>query len=132
MKLVIQRVKDACVMAEGEETGRIGPGFLVLVGIMEGDTEDLCGYLAEKTANLRVFTDEDDKLNRSLKDVGGAVLAVSNFTLGGDCKKGHRPTFIRSAKQPLAEELMSFIWKSSGSRGSGWNRGGSAPIWRSG
>ena len=78
MKLVIQRVKDACVMAEGEETGRIGPGFLVLVGIMEGDTEDLCGYLAEKTAN---------------------------FTLGGDCKKGHRPSFIRSAKQPLAEEL---------------------------
>lgn len=105
MKLVIQRVKNACVMAEGEETGRIGPGFLVLVGIMEGDTEDLCGYLAEKTANLRVFTDEDDKLNRSLKDVGGAVLAVSNFTLGGDCKKGHRPSFIRSAKQPLAEEL---------------------------
>ena len=126
MKLVIQRVKDACVMAEGEETGRIGPGFLVLVGIMEGDTEDLCGYLAEKTANLRVFTDEDDKLNRSLKDVGGAVLAVSNFTLGGDCKKGHRPSFI------WRRSFMSFIWKSSGSRGSGWNRGGSAPIWRSG
>ena len=131
MKLVIQRVKDACVMAEGEETGRIGPGFLVLVGIMEGDTEDLCDYLAEKTANLRVFTDEDDKLNRSLKDVGGAVLAVSNFTLGGDCKKGHRPLSGRRSSL-WRRSFMSFIWKSSGSRGSGWNRGGSAPIWRSG
>ena len=105
MKLVIQRVKDACVTAEGEETGRIGLGFLVLVGVMEGDTEELCGYLAEKTANLRVFTDGQDKLNLSLKDVGGQVLAVSNFTLGGDCKKGNRPSFILSAKQPLAEEL---------------------------
>ncbi len=105
MKLVIQRVKDACVTADGEETGRIGQGFLVLVGVMEGDTEELCGYLAEKTANLRVFTDEQDKLNLSLKDVGGQVLAVSNFTLGGDCKKGNRPSFIQSAKQPLAEEL---------------------------
>ena len=97
MKLVIQRVKDACVTADGEETGRIGQGFLVLVGVMEGDTEE--------TANLRVFTDEQDKLNLSLKDVGGQVLAVSNFTLGGDCKKGNRPSFIQSAKQPLAEEL---------------------------
>ena len=64
MKLVIQRVKNACVTADGEETGRIGLGFLVLVGVMEGDTEDLCGYLAEKTANLRVFTDDQDKLSR--------------------------------------------------------------------
>lgn len=105
MKLVIQRVKNARVTAEGEETGRIGQGFLVLVGVMEGDTPDLCSYLAEKTANLRVFTDHQDKLNLSLKDVGGSVLAVSNFTLGGDCKKGNRPSFVQAAKQPLAEDL---------------------------
>ena len=105
MKLVIQRVSRARVASEGEVLGEIGQGYLVLVGIMEGDTPEMCDYLAGKTADLRVFTDSQDKLNLSLKDVGGAVLAVSNFTLGGDCRKGHRPSFIRAAKQPAAEDL---------------------------
>lgn len=105
MKLVIQRVREACVTSEGEVLGRIGHGFLILIGVMEGDTPDLCGYLAAKTADLRVFTDEQDKLNLSLKDIGGEALVVSNFTLGGDCRKGHRPSFIRSAKPPLADGL---------------------------
>ncbi|MGI5893433.1 MAG: D-aminoacyl-tRNA deacylase [Candidatus Merdivicinus sp.] len=105
MKLVIQRVREACVTSEGEILGKIGQGFLILIGVMEGDTPDLCEYLAGKTADLRVFTDEQDKLNLSLKDIGGEALVVSNFTLGGDCRKGHRPSFIRSAKPPLAEDL---------------------------
>ncbi len=105
MKLVIQRVTEACVTSEGEVLGRIGNGFLILIGVMEGDTPDLCDYLAAKTADLRVFTDEQDKLNLSLKDVGGEALVVSNFTLGGDCRKGHRPSFIRSAKPPIATDL---------------------------
>ena len=103
MKLVIQRVTEACVSSEGEVLGRIGNGFLILIGVMEGDTPDLCDYLAAKTADLRVFTDDQDKLNLSLKDIGGEALVVSNFTLGGECRKGHRPSFIRSA---ISESLI--------------------------
>lgn len=117
MKLVIQRVKEACVTSEGEVLGKIGQGFLVLIGVMEGDTPDLCDYLAGKTADLRVFTDENDKLNLSLKDIGGEALVVSNFTLGGDCRKGHRPSFIRSARPETADELYQLYMAQLRARG---------------
>lgn len=109
MKLVIQRVKEARVTSGEELLGKIGQGFLILIGVMEGDTPDLCEYLAAKTADLRVFTDAEDKLNLSLKDIGGEALVVSNFTLGGDCRKGHRPSFIRSARPEVADELYQLF-----------------------
>ena len=105
MKLVIQRVKNASVVADGTLSGAIDRGFLALCGVMEGDTESQADYLALKTAGLRIFTDSEDKMNLSLKDVGGQVLVVSNFTLGGDAKKGNRPSLIAAAKPPLAETL---------------------------
>ena len=105
MKLVLQRVKNAAVTADGTLSGSIQNGLLALVGVVEGDTEEQAKYLAGKTARLRIFTDEDDKLNLSVKDVGGGVLVVSNFTLAGDCKKGNRPSFDRAGKQPDSEGL---------------------------
>ena len=105
MKLVIQRVKNAAVTADGVLSGRIQNGLLALIGIVEGDTEAQAEYLAGKTARLRIFTDEADKLNLSVQDMKGSVLVVSNFTLAGDCKKGNRPSFDRAAKQPDSEGL---------------------------
>ncbi|MEG2597073.1 MAG: D-aminoacyl-tRNA deacylase [Oscillospiraceae bacterium] len=105
MKLVIQRVKNAVVTADGIESGKIEMGLLVLIGVIEGDTSAQSQYLADKTAQLRIFTDEQDKLNLSVQDIQGSILVVSNFTLGGDCKKGNRPSFIRAAKQPNSEQL---------------------------
>ena len=105
MKLVIQRVKRAAVTADGTLSGSIENGLLALLGVVEGDTEAQAAYLAGKTARLRIFTDEDDKLNLSVRDVQGSVLVVSNFTLAGDCKKGNRPSFDRAAKQPDSEGL---------------------------
>ena len=105
MKLVLQRVKNAAVTADGTLSGSIQNGLLALVGVVEGDTEEQAKYLAGKTARLRIFTDEDDKLNLSVKDVKGSVLVVSNFTLAGDCKKGNRPSFDRAAKQPDSKGL---------------------------
>ena len=86
MKLVIQRVSHAKVTTEGELLGEIGQGLMVLCGVMEGDTEEDARWLADKTAKLRIFTDAEDKLNLSVEDIGGGVLVVSNFTLGGDCR----------------------------------------------
>ena len=105
MKLVIQRVSHAKVTTEGELLGEIGQGLMVLCGVMEGDTEEDARWLADKTAKLRIFTDAEDKLNLSVEDIGGGVLVVSNFTLGGDCRKGNRPSFIAAAKHPLSEDL---------------------------
>lgn len=105
MKLVLQRVSSAAVRADGELTGEIGGGLLVLCGVLEGDSEEDARLLAEKTAKLRIFTDEHDKLNLSVQDVGGSVLVVSNFTLGGDCRKGNRPSFAKAAKPPFSEDL---------------------------
>ena len=105
MKLVIQRVSCAKVVSEGETLGQIGAGLMVLCGVMEGDTSEDAKWLADKTAKLRIFTDDEDKLNLSVGDIGGGILVVSNFTLGGDCRKGNRPSFIAAAKQPLSEDL---------------------------
>ena len=90
MRALVQRVSHASVTIDGRIHGRIGQGFLVLLGITDGDTVDDAVYLADKTVKMRVFTDENDKMNRSLADVGGGLLIVSQFTLYGDCRKGNR------------------------------------------
>ena len=97
MKLVVQRVKSASVEVDGEAVGKIEAGLLVLVGVSHDDTAADTAHLAKKTVNLRVFDDEAGVMNRSVLDVGGDVLAVSQFTLYGDCKKGNRPSYIEAA-----------------------------------
>ncbi len=117
MRCVIQKVTEASVTSDGELTGKIGPGFMVLVGVSAHDTAADVAYMAEKVPNLRIFEDEDGKLNRSLKDVGGAILAVSQFTLYGDARKGRRPGFIEAARPEMANELYEQLvaaWRSQG------------------
>lgn len=101
MKAVIQRVKNASVSVEGKVIGSINVGFLVLLGVYEDDTSYDTEILSKKVSALRIFCDEDDKMNLSLNDVGGGVLVISNFTLCADTKKGNRPSFIL-AKEPIA------------------------------
>ena len=108
MKAVIQRVKNARVGVDGKTVGEISEGYLILVGVMDGDTEEDAEILARKTANLRIFTDEDDKMNKSLLDIDGEVLAVSQFTLCADVKKGNRPSFINSAAPDEANRLYEY------------------------
>ena len=109
MKAVIQRVSEASVTVDGAVVGEIGRGFLVLLGVMDGDTEADADVLAGKVARLRVFTDENDKMNLSVTDVGGAVLCVSQFTLCADVKKGNRPSFTPSAPPEEAERLYEYF-----------------------
>ena len=106
---VIQRVKCASVSVAGEKIAEIGRGFLLLVGVTNTDTGDDARYIAEKTAHLRVFEDENGKMNRSLDEVNGAVLAVSQFTLCGDARKGHRPSFASAAPGAQAEPLYDAV-----------------------
>lgn len=108
MKAVIQRVKNAKVDVDEKTVGEISDGYLILVGVMDGDTEEDAEILARKTANLRIFTDEDDKMNKSLLDIDGEVLAVSQFTLCADVKKGNRPSFINSAAPDEANRLYEY------------------------
>ena len=105
MRLVVQRVSRAGVTVDGEVVGAIGAGLLVLVGVERGDGEEQALRLAGKTARLRVFADEQGRFDRSVLDVGGGVLAVSQFTLLGDTAKGNRPSFTRAADPPEAERL---------------------------
>lgn len=105
MRAVVQRVSKASVEVEGQTVGTIGAGLLALVGVGRGDTEEDARYLAEKIVHLRIFPDEDDKLNRSVLDMGGSVLAVSQFTLWGDCRKGRRPSFVEAAPPDQARRL---------------------------
>ena len=107
MKLIIQRVKQASVTVEGERISEIGPGLLVLAGVSHGDTLFDARYLAKKTANLRIFQDDAGKMNRSVADIGGEVLCVSQFTLYGDCGKGNSPSFIRAARPEQGEALFN-------------------------
>ncbi len=108
MKAVIQRVKNARVDVDEKTVGKISEGYLILVGVMDGDTEEDAEILAKKTANLRIFTDEDDKMNKSILDIDGEVLAVSQFTLCADVKKGNRPSFINSAAPDEANRLYEY------------------------
>jgi len=110
MRAVVQRVSGATVCSEGTETGRIGKGFVVLLGVSVDDTEEDAKYLADKVVNLRIFEDDNGKMNISLKDVKGELLVVSQFTLYGDCRRGNRPGFSRAARPEKAEELYnSFV-----------------------
>jgi D-aminoacyl-tRNA deacylase len=110
MRAVLQRVRSAQVEVEGRITGRIGAGLLVLLGVAKSDTEQDARFLADKIVNLRIFGDENGKMNRSLLDTGGALLAVSQFTLYGDCRKGRRPSFDAAAPAETARALYeSFV-----------------------
>ena len=105
MRAVLTRVRSASVTIDGEVTGKIGQGFLILLGVGPEDTEAHCRYLAEKALGLRVFEDENEKMNLSLSDVGGQVLVVSQFTLYGNCRKGRRPSFTEAAPPELGNRL---------------------------
>ncbi|WP_214846705.1 D-aminoacyl-tRNA deacylase [Exiguobacterium sp. s193] len=105
MRVVLQRVKEASVTVDEAVIGQIDQGFLLLVGVTHEDTLDQVHWLADKIAGLRVFEDEEERMNRSLDDVDGKILSVSQFTLYGDVKKGRRPAFTEAAKPDLANEL---------------------------
>ena len=105
MRAVLTRVKSASVTIDGQVVGKIGQGFLILLGVGPNDTERECRYLAEKALGLRVFEDENGKMNKGLEDVSGQVLVVSQFTLYGNCRKGRRPSFTDAAGPELGNQL---------------------------
>ena len=109
MRAVLQRVKHAKVTIDGRVSGEIGTGFLILLGVAPEDTPEEALYLAKKCVGLRVFEDENDKMNLALADVGGKIQAVSQFTLYADCRKGKRPNFTRAAKGDQARELYEYF-----------------------
>jgi D-tyrosyl-tRNA(Tyr) deacylase len=117
MRIVLQRVSSASVKVDGNITGSIGTGYLVLLGVGQGDTEEDCRRLADKVMNLRIFSDENDKINLSLADVGGSLLIVSQFTLYADCRKGNRPNFIQAGKPDEAERLYDYFAEYCRSKG---------------
>ena len=109
MKLVVQRVKNANVSIENNIVGKINQGFVVLLGVSNQDTKENADYLVKKLLNLRVFSDNDDKMNLSIKDIEGELLIVSQFTLYANCKKGNRPSFIEAAKPEHAKPLYEYF-----------------------
>ncbi|KEP30724.1 D-tyrosyl-tRNA(Tyr) deacylase [Bacillus safensis] len=117
MRLVVQRVTNASVKVEEEITGAINEGYMVLVGVTHEDTEEDVLYLAEKLAHLRIFEDENRKMNRSLLDIKGSVLSVSQFTLYGDTRKGRRPNFMKAAKPDAANSLYECFNKTLREKG---------------
>lgn len=119
MRCVIQRVREASVSVDGEELGRVGPGYMILIGVHTGDTEADLRYMAEKVPNLRIFEDEAGKMNRSILDTGGAILAISQFTLYGDARGGRRPGFTEAARLEKAEPMYQALveaWRARGIR----------------
>jgi len=109
MRAVIQRVSEASVEVSDEVVGEIGTGLLVLLAVAADDTRDDANYLADKIINLRIFADQEDKMNRSLLDTGGAVLAVSQFTLYGDVRRGRRPSYTDAAEPAKANDLYEYF-----------------------
>lgn len=118
MRAVVQRVSEASVTVDGEITGGIGHGILVLLGIHQNDTEEQMRWIADKICKLRIFSDEEGKMNRSVTDISGGILVVSQFTLYGDVRKGTRPSFIESAPPDIAEAMyekfVDYLKKNSG------------------
>ncbi len=112
MRAVVQRVKEAWVKIDTQEIARIGPGLLILVGVEREDGQQDLSWLARKVASLRIFEDGDRRLNLSVKDIGGEVLVVSNFTICGDCRKGRRPSFDKAASHEEARGLYEAFCKS--------------------
>ena len=117
MRALVQRVSEATVSVEGEEVARIGPGLLVLLGVRRGDGPDEADRVARKLLALRVFEDEDGKLNRSVGESGGEILCVSQFTLYGDVRKGNRPSFVDAAPPEEAEPLYERVRSALGAGG---------------
>lgn len=109
MIAVVQRVTSSSVTVDGSVVGAIGPGLNVLLGVADGDEATDADYLAAKVAHLRIFEDDQAKMNRSLLDTGGRMLVVSQFTLLGDCRKGRRPSFVRAAAPDLAQRLYLYF-----------------------
>ncbi|MBQ9895257.1 MAG: D-tyrosyl-tRNA(Tyr) deacylase [Ruminococcus sp.] len=117
MKIVLQRVTSASVKVDGKVTGSIDNGYLLLFGVGHDDTEDDCRRLADKIINLRIFSDENDKINLDLNTVKGSLLVVPQFTLYADCRKGNRPNFIQAAKPAEADRLFQFFVEYCRSKG---------------
>jgi len=109
MRAVIQRVKQSSVKTENRTIGQTGPGLLVLLGVAKGDRSADADYLVNKIANLRIFEDENGKMNRSLLETGGEMMVVSQFTLLADCRKGRRPSFVNAAEPEAATELYEYF-----------------------
>ena len=117
MRCVVQRVTTSSVTVDGNAVGAIGPGLMVLIGVSVDDTEADLKYMAEKVPNLRIFDDDNGVMNRSVLDVGGSILAVSQFTLYGDARGGRRPSYIRAAKPDYADKLYEQLiacWRDKG------------------
>lgn len=115
MRFVIQRVQNASVTVDNEIIGSIGKGLLILIGVSNSDTEEIADKMLKKACNLRIFSDENDKTNLSLKDVDGELLLVSQFTLYANCKKGNRPSFIDAGNPDHANKLYNYIIEQSSS-----------------
>ena len=113
MRVVLQRVKHASVHVDGQETGAIGQGFLILLGVSDTDDESIADKMADKICKLRIFEDENGKTNRSLQDVDGEILVVSQFTLYADCRKGNRPSFVKAGKPEHANALYEHFVEES-------------------
>jgi len=109
MKLVLQRVKKASVSVDGSITGNIGPGLLILLGVHEQDTTETADFLVKKCSELRIFSDQNDKMNLSVKDIDGEALVVSQFTLLADCNKGRRPNFTSAANPEKGNQLYTYF-----------------------
>ena len=109
MRAVVQRVKESSVKTENETIGRIGKGLLILLGVANGDSSSDADYLVNKITNLRIFEDDKGKMNRSLLELGGEMMVVSQFTLLGDYRKGRRPSFVQAAEPNLAAELYEYF-----------------------
>ncbi len=117
MRCVVQRVKESSVTVNGETVGAIGPGLMVLIGVSTDDTDTDLKYMTDKVPNLRIFDDENGVMNRSVLDVGGSILAVSQFTLYGDARGGRRPSYIRAARPEEANQMYQCLvaaWRDKG------------------